>query len=430
MKLTNKEKILLSILGAVLIGAMYYQFIYVPQTHKLEILKEKKTKIEARYQEVMQSIRLLDKRQEEMNLLENTINFKSRTFYPTILQDKLILDLNTFLNSSTLNGDIGFSEITVNPIEIPSSQVKLKSQSTFQGIVNQYEGDVQKSINETENEEPTNESTSNITNEDSITPTVEMLKVSLNFKGDYDSLKSFISKIETSGREIIITDLTSTVGYNGELTGTMNLEFYAIPKISEDDTSYLQWNMNGRYGKKIPYLIQKPEVVIENPSNQIQDNQEKNINNNSSNNTNMQTSKADFVVMVKSNASDLPSLTIGKSGEKNQNTYIKSDQNKPEDAEISFNKIDNNYYYKYKIGEKYYPTDYDGKGLKFSPNSNQIVVDVDSEARLNNDDKSSLKLSVLNKTDKIVEVVIKGDDKKNPRVSIIGDSSKVKVIRK
>ena len=45
MKLSNKEKILLSLLSGVFVGLVYYQFIYSKQIDNIERLKEEKLKI-------------------------------------------------------------------------------------------------------------------------------------------------------------------------------------------------------------------------------------------------------------------------------------------------------------------------------------------------------------------------------------------------
>ena len=106
--------------------------------------------------------------------------------------------------------------------------------------------------------------------------------------------------------------------------------------------------------------------------------------------------------------------------------------NNKEEAEIELKKVDGKYYYKYKYldSSKSYPADYNGKGMEFSPISESIIISINSEARVNADDKSELQLNIVNGTDKIVQVNITGDDKTNPRVTVAGDSNKVKVTRK
>lgn len=414
MKLSNKEKMLLALLGATLVTVSYHQFIYINQKEKIEDLKEKKLKVETKYNEVMEVINSLEEKQINLETIVGEVNFKSANFYPMILQEKLILQIDEFLKKSTLGGDITFNDITIEPVEYLNKN-KNKEKSSFNDIVDKYNG---KEMTLEDEEKQDNKQQENI---EKSSATVEILKVSINFKGEYKDVKSFISKLETSNREIAITDITTSVGYNGELSGTMNLEFYALPKLSSMDSDYVQWNIDGTYGKSVPYLIQEPEVVQPPTNNQ---------GNDTADNTNTEEIKKDFVAIVKSYTSDLPTVMIGKSNDINQSTYVKTTKNNIEKSDIEIRKIDDKFYYKYKTTDQSYPVDFDGKGVEFSPDSQNIVIEVSSESRVNNDDKSGLELNIVNSTDKIVEVYIKGDDKVNPRVTITGNSKTIRVIRK
>lgn len=432
MKLSNKEKMMLAILGGVLVGVSYYQFIYTNQKEKIENLIVSRDEIQTRYNEVMETINTLEERKENVNNKISGINLKSKEFYPTIIQEKLILDLDTFLKQSTLSGDIGFSEVTVEAVEVLSKSIEEKNKSSFEGIVNQYKG------TDTEENNNVNQNISDIQNNEqqgnteSSEATVELLKASINFKGSYDALKSFISKIETSNRQILITDVSTTVGYNGELTGTINLEFYAIPKISEIDSEYLQWSIEGSYGKEIPFLIQKPEVTVQSTTqtNSSSNSSSTNSSNNNSSSSTTQESVEDFVAIVKSITSDLPTVMIGKANDTSQDTYIKVVKNNVEKAEIELSKKDGKYYYKYENSSEKYPNDQSGNGIEFLPKSDRIIISINSESRVNADDRSGLELNIVNGTDKIVEVQITGDDKTNPRVTITGDKNKITVTGK
>lgn len=411
---------LLFLLGCVLVSVTYYNFIYIPQSEKINALKDEKIKIETRYQEAMETIRLLDKKQEDVSSLSSEINLKSKDFYPTIIQEKIILQLDDYLKKSILKGDIAFSEISVKSVEVIQDKSKDKGQTSFQGLVDNYKG-----LNKKE-EGQDNSQQEDTQEQAQSSATVELLKASINFKGTFENVQSFISKIETSNRQIAISDVSMTVEYNGELTGSMNLEFYAIPKISERDGEYLQWSIEGDYGKKAPFLIQKPEVVVTSPSN----NEGSSQTNANLSSTNNQASKVDFSVIVKSIKSDLPTVMIGKTNDSSQESYIKSVKNGKEEIELELKKSDGKYYYKYKNSTTSYPSDNNSSGVEFIPYSDRIVIEISSEARVDIDDRASVQLNVANGTDKIVEVQIKGDDKTNPRVSIAGDSSKISITRK
>ncbi|WP_455539804.1 hypothetical protein [Terrisporobacter sp.] len=423
MKLSNKEKILLATLGGLLVGGAYYQFVFSEQTQEIHALQQNKAQLESKYNEVMESASSLESNQQEVKDLLSQINFKTRKFYPRIIQEKIILDLNEYLKESYLNADISFSEISVKSVEkLEASKVDI-SESTFQDLVDEYNGTITKSnLNSTKTIEETNSQTIDSTNSSETTETteskstsentnatVEMLKATINYKGTYKSLKKFISQIEVSNRQLLITDLSATSENNGEISGTMSLEYYSIPKLNSRDSDYLKWEMKGKYGKKMPFLIQKPKVV----ENDIESTR----------------SISDFAVMVKSINSNLPSVIIGKSTDTTQSTYITNKKNSKQKAKIEFTKVNGKYYCKYKLDSNKLSKDYHKNGISFIPSAENIIIDVSSEKRNGIDDKAGLDLNVINKTDKIVEVKITNDDS-DARVAVTRDSQNIKVTRR
>jgi type IV pilus assembly protein PilO len=80
------------------------------------------------------------------------------------------------------------------------------------------------------------------------------------------------------------------------------------------------------------------------------------------------------------------------------------------------------YYYKYKTSKGTYPANYQGLGAEFVPAYKNMVLNVLSENRVNSNDKSELKLNIINKTDKLLNVDISGEDTANPRVTDDGSN--------
>ena len=52
MKISNREKTLLCIVGSVAIAVLYYNFIFTPQSEKLEQKKTERANIEQKYENV------------------------------------------------------------------------------------------------------------------------------------------------------------------------------------------------------------------------------------------------------------------------------------------------------------------------------------------------------------------------------------------
>ena len=180
---------------------------------------------------------------------------------------------------------------------------------------------------------------------------------------------------------------------------------YSVPKIDDEISQYLKWNLNNTYGKSKPF----------------------NVGSAAGTGIKSNIDVSDFMVSVKSTTSELPTIMIGKANDMLRITYAYGDGNNEQSAEMILTKKDDKYYYKYKTTNDKVPANYDDLGNEFLPNGENIVLKVSSESRVTSDDKSGLKLKIINDTDKLVKVDVSGDDVKNPRVSIDGDSKNISV---
>lgn len=426
MNISKREKYLIGILLIVLICFVYYQFIYTKQVGKLATKRAEKNKVEQRYNDVMDNISKLDSKEENLKILKSTVLDKSKKLYPTIMQEKIIIELDKLLNDSGLKGNIAFSPVEVASVEKMVSPEIQKAESSLKAIADEYSGDATK--DETSNIESNNENNNTSTegNEGQVPQysqevsseqngaTSEQLKVAINFSGSYESLKKFISSVQNYERKIVITNITISSKSQEELTGVMNLEFHAVPKLSDEDMEYLIWTLNNVYGKEILFSSGAASgayaSTIEEQSNK------EDIN--------------DFVMMLKSSLSELPTVTIGRAKDESRESYIYSDNDKVEEVEIIFDEAEGKTYYKYKTGDSYYPKDNSSEGKEFTSKSDDIVFEIMSEKRGESSDNSGIKLKVVNNTSKKVEIIVKDDDTSNPRVSVTSEGNTVNVTKK
>jgi len=121
---------------------------------------------------------------------------------------------------------------------------------------------------------------------------------------------------------------------------------------------------------------------------------------------------------------------LGKTDDSLRTTYVYADSNGEENVEITLTKDGGKYYYKYKTSKGTFPVNYNSLGAEFVPVSKNIIINMLSEVRATADDKSNIKLKIVNKTDKLVEVDISGDDTANPRVVVDGDGNNISVNKK
>lgn len=437
MKISNKEKIMLCVLGIILVGIGYYNLIYTPLIKQVEQKSSEKIETENKYNTAMETIAQLENRKSDIKILKAKISDRSQAFYPTISEEHIILELDKLLNDSGLTGGITFEPIVSQSVENSEKENVNLPESSIQGIVDKYSTinpnsstQKNKSNEDTQNEvlnssqsDSTEKTSSDIdsensnntvsSNQDTNTQekkenTVQYLKCSVNFKGTYEGLNTFLKTIGENEKKIVVNSINIGQDSLSGINGTMKLEIYSIPKINDEIKSYLKWTLNNTYGKTVPF--------------------------NTGAATGVETSEkdsSDFVVAAKSINSDLPTVIMGKANDEERITYVYADNNGVEDAELILTQNGDKYYYKYKTSKGNYPKDYSGNGAQFAPISDgKISIDIMSEGRLNSDDKSGIKLKITNNTNMLVNVNVSDDDKNNQRVTVDGNSSKISVNQK
>ena len=404
MKISKKEKYMLLVLISLLIIFLYHNFVYVKQSTILKAKKEEAMQIEEKYNKAMNDIQNLSLKEEELADLKNKVNDKAQILYPEIIQEKIILEIDKLLKENSITGNIGFSPIAVAPVERMVIEDTLNEESSLKDLVDKYDNKEQ------------NMSSEDSTNSSEATDsqlTIQQLKITITFTSTYENLKKFIKAIEDYERKLVITNIAISSKSDKEISGSFNLEFYSVPKLSGQDEEYLEWTLNDTYGKE--NLFGSGNATGAYASTIEEATSEKDIN--------------DFLVMVKSSTSELPTLTIGKAKDDLRETYLTADNEKIEEATITLSEVDGKLYYKYNTSKSYYPEG-SSQGKEFTPKSENIVIEITSESRVNTSDNSGLKLTINNNTNKNVEVIIKNDDKSNPRVSTVSKGNTVNVTKK
>ncbi|HCW53493.1 MAG TPA: pilus assembly protein PilO [Clostridium sp.] len=414
MKLSKKEKVLSCILGMLVIGIIYYEGVYSVQSRKIEAKKIERDKIEDEYNRAITTINQMENRKSEKKILNSKSDDISSRFYPVINQEHIILELNKLLKDSGLTGQYKFNAIEVKNVESIDKKVVNLKKDSLSDIVNQYNQLENESTSISDNKTSTDEAVDKNSKQDANEQknsenksSIQQFKCELSFKGQYSQLSNFLNSLSEYNRKIVVTDINIAQKTLDNVTGTMNLEFYAVPKLNNDLEEYLNWELNNTYGKNIPFSAGSAGNI----------NSDRSIT-------------SDFKISVNSDTSVLPTVIIGKSNDSLRNSYVYAESNKDENAEFILSQDGDNYYYKYKTANGSYPLDYKGKGKKFAPISENIVIDILSDSRVNSDDKSGLILKITNNTDKLLKININGDDSKNPRVTIDGDGSNISINKK
>lgn len=410
MSISKKDKKLLLVVGALAVGVMYYSFIYSPMSDSAASKAKQKETVQQQYEKDVQDINTLDSRKASMDLLLTKSTEKASKFYPEIAQDKLIDELNTLMTNAGLKTSaITYTNKEVSAVEKYTIGNKKLGEGTIGAIVDSYKGGTAAPSN---NSSSSSSSTSSAASTSGATgPTIQQLKVTLTVNSSYDSVKKFLQALESNSKRINVTNMQLSPKSDTDVTGTINLEYYAVPKLDNSDNDYLKWAYNNVYGKDTMFskgaATGAYNTTVENATADKQ---------------------YDFVGVLKAPTSTLPPFTFGKSNDDTLATYVYGKSKDSEDVEIDFTEKDGKVYYQYKTDSGKYPDSTEGK--EFTPNSDAIEVLLTSEKRDGTDDKSGISLKVVNKSSKQVNITIKDDDATNPRVAAPTTEGNVSVTRK
>ena len=400
MKMSQREKYLLTIVGCILVGVLYYQFLYTSQKEKLELAKNQLMEVQARHDQVMSNIATLPKRQKDIKGLTASITERTSSYYPTLIQEKIILELNEIIEETGITASFSFSPITAQNVQPLSAGEYLSPQSTLEPLVNELV-----SINE-EVEEAENDEMASGQNSEASSATAEVLTVSMTFSGSYETIKTFIDMIQSWNYNLIITNLSLSPQTDNEVAGSFNLEFYGLPKLQLQDQDYLTWTLENTYGKEMPFSSGVADGAYHTTLEELME---------------LGVRVNDLMMVVRSTTSDMPTVTVGKANDETRESYLFSESSEVENVEIQFLQKDDKYYYKYSLGDQTYPQN--DQEIEFSPLSSTINLQILSEERVTVSDQSGVNLKIINQTDKTVDVEIKNDDTVTPRIIIVKDGS-------
>ncbi|MEW8995113.1 hypothetical protein [Clostridium sp.] len=415
MKVSKREKFLLGVLVLVIICAGYYKLVFEKQYAKFQEVKQEELELNEKYNEMLTNINTITKNKSDIKILKDSIGSKSMLLYPEIYQDRIIIELNKLLNEAGIKGSLTFSEVTVSPIEAYFSEVaEAKAKPSLEQVVEESnkektKEDVEEKLEETK--ELGEEQADKRDEGDLKETTVEQMKVSVSFNGTYKNVTKFVKLVSEYERLLAMPNINITASGNDEVSGTLDLEFYSIPKInSSEDAKYLKWPFDEKYGKENPFLEGSQSLLAARTSEE---------------------NKYAIVMALKGVNSDLPSLTLGKENDLTRETYIYNDENEKVDVEIEVNKEGGKYYIKYKTEKSSYPSDYSKNGIELkNVDEENINIGIYSSKRVGIDDKVGANIKVINNTNnKKISLTIIDDDKTNPRVQITPEG-KVEYVNK
>jgi hypothetical protein len=412
MKISKRGKILLAVLGFLLVTEGYYNFVFSPQRNKLNDILNQRSEYDKKIQDMRNKIASKKKKEEDIKIIYSKASSMTSGLFSEIREENLIVDIDKLLTENNLKAlSIAFSDIKAVTVQKSQIEVKDDKESNVKSIVDEYNGiPIKKSNNNDKS------SSNNTANNNKDMPSVENMSLSINFSGTYKNLMEFIKSTEAYSKRIVVSNLKISQGATDQVTGTMQLELYAIPKISDEDKDFFKWDFNNTYGKGNPFDgVGEGNSIISSSIEDIGKSIKEPI--------------YDFVMSVRSVSSDLPTVMLGRAKDSTKSTYVYADNPQVESVELYLTKKDNKYYYKYKTSRDKYPAQYDGDGVEFTAKESGIDFKIYSNKRSDSTDTSAVSIKIYNKTDKTVNVNIERDDDVKPRVSISGQGGNVQITR-
>ncbi len=134
----------------------------------------------------------------------------------------------------------------------------------------------------------------------------------------------------------------------------------------------------------------------------------------------------DLYIILNSSASDMDSIVMGQANDALNKKVLSTTDNSVVSAYVYVTGTDGNYKVSYKLGNVTYPeTDYlSGDTLNCGETLDMLII---SSKRSSDDDKSGVKLNVVNESDKELNIKVLNEDNDNPRFAIESTTGGVNV---
>lgn len=394
----SSEKNLLAVLLVAVIAVGYYELPYQSLKESTEATVQERDTTKAKKEQAERDIASIPTREKQVKTFNTKIIKATEGFYPEMSQEKIILQIQDYLEQSGLKRTYSFSEPVTGPVTKIVNTTE-KGESNLATYVDKYNKAADIDDKDSEADETTAEpkSSTDETEESSdTTTTCENLKLDVNFEGSYDALKKFMVLIENDTRWIVESNLTIKSINATDVSGVLSLEFYGIPKVGTSDDTFLDWTITGTYGK----------------TNMFSGDGASGAYNDSTLEADADTN--DFKGIVRSYKSEIGPVAFGKTNDVGDDSYLVGTSNDTTEVEVELSEKNGKFYYSYKVGNTTYPT----TGTKeFTPYSGDICIEIVSEPRSDSSDKAGMKLKIVNNTSKKVKCVISNDDTSKPRVS-------------
>lgn len=422
MKLSSREKNMLILFGVLILCVAVYFFIVEPIHLEYDQTKAEYDTIDSQYRIVKTQVKDADEMDALVGDYRDRLHYLESKLPAQIYIEKIINDTFTHFESyDILMNAVTFSlqeskeddEVVIEDAEGNLIVENLRPVLSVEEILNSYEAE---------------EDLSGVTvyNGETVTydyTNIGYMNVSMNFSANYDVFKDALRALSLLDTTVIPTALSLTKSdYDDDSQSpddnsvfvalTVSIPFYYDNEPLEDIFFDYEFEPPKDFKEHGPfeYINIKNKTTESTPSGSVS------------------TTKVidyDFSITIRNVASDLPaqSMVYGNI----PGSKIDLDSNKNEKYIMDINESASSLSFKYKNDNTSYPT---GSAYEtLSAKGEDIVIKVNSSARIDANDDSSLTLILNNRSSKKVMIYVSNDDPNNPRFNIIVNSGAFEVIR-
>lgn len=380
MKLTEKDKNLLLILAVIAAFCLPLVLLVQPAMNKCEALTREISELQSRksyldqivaagstYQEEAENIAV--KKEELMNRFPSDIPQEASLLFMDNTEKKLPISLY----------QVGFGEdVAMQMTSAPTQEA-----------IDQVEADTGDVMDDSVYADTTSQT--------AVTSGLTGISTSTDFSytAGYEEFKEFLDYIENYNDRMVITSLTASYAMDmNQVNGNFTLIQYALKGEDRNPVSFLE-----------PEMIQGTNNIFTQASGVF--NEETN-------------QSAQFFLMLNQPDADDEAFIMGQMSDVAEKTYLVNDENKLQKAAIEFEGTDGEYTAYYSVGKEKTVKE----GIPFTADG-QIGFEILSSERVDDKDKVSVQVDIVNNTDTIVYLSVQNDDEENPRVTIKGKTGDI-----
>lgn len=248
MKISSREKNLLILLLMATGIYLFYTFVYVPQTFKLDTLKQEEQAKQAQYAQMQALVSSEGNVDLEIETLKNELLPVARTYFGEVDQEETIVILDEFSRKADLDiQGIRFSEpVKTNLTDLKASEAAEQGQvappapapETTEGAEANPEGQAA----EVAHQVPVDNFTTRA--------------VEVEFEGNYDKLMDYLVEVGSYYKRISSYSIELKSDAEKPLAGTIFMNFYCIDTVDKyisKDPSILEYNFIPRSSKDNPF---------------------------------------------------------------------------------------------------------------------------------------------------------------------------------